>query len=60
MLVLSRKTQERIRINEDITIVVLRIAGKRVQLGIEAPSEYRVIRSELPQNDEPQPVAKVA
>jgi carbon storage regulator len=47
MLVLSRKIGERLVIGENISIVVSRVAGNRVTLGIEAPSEVRIIRGEL-------------
>jgi carbon storage regulator len=48
MLILSRKTTERIQIGEDILITVLKFRGKVVQLGIEAPRETKVLRAELP------------
>ncbi len=38
MLVLSRKKNESIIINDDITIVVVEIRGDKVRLGVEAPS----------------------
>jgi carbon storage regulator CsrA len=47
MLVLTRKYQEKIRIGENITITILRMKGKAVRLGIEAPSEVPVVRGEL-------------
>lgn len=47
MLVLTRKYQEKIRIGNNITITVLRMKGKAVRLGIEAPSNVPVIRGEL-------------
>lgn len=47
MLVLSRKTGEQIRIGKDIVVTVLVVAGGRVRLGISAPSEVRVVRSEI-------------
>jgi carbon storage regulator len=47
MLVLSRKVGERLVIGDNITVVVSRVAGNRVMLGIEAPSEVRIIRGEL-------------
>lgn len=47
MLVLTRKYQEKIRIGENITITVLRMKGKAVRLGIEAPSDVPVVRGEL-------------
>lgn len=52
MLVLSRKIGERLVIGDNITIVVNRIAGNRVTLGIEAPSDVRVVRGELRTFDE--------
>ena len=47
MLVLTRKYQEKIRIGDHITITVLKMKGKAVRLGIEAPSEVSVLRGEL-------------
>lgn len=47
MLVLSRKVSERLVIGDNITIVVNRIAGNRVTLGIEAPGDIRIVRGEL-------------
>lgn len=47
MLVLSRKNGESIRIGEDIEIQVLKSKTGRVQLGIKAPMEVRVQRTEL-------------
>lgn len=47
MLVLTRKQNEKIRIGPSITITVLRMKGKAVRLGIEAPEEISVIRGEL-------------
>lgn len=47
MLVLSRKRQESIRICDDIVVTVLEIHGNRVQLGIEAPPEIPVHRTEV-------------
>ena len=46
MLVLSRKKNESIVINDDITITVVSIGGK-VRLGIEAPREVSVHRREV-------------
>ncbi len=47
MLVLSRKKNESIVINNDITIVVVEIRGDKVRLGIEAPREVPVHRQEV-------------
>lgn len=51
MLVLTRKLQERIQIGESITITVLRVKGRSVRIGIEAPRGVRVLRAELPLNE---------
>ena len=47
MLVLSRKKNESIVINNNITIVVVDIRGDKVRLGIEAPKEIPVHRREV-------------
>ena len=47
MLVLSRKKNESIVINDDITIVVVDIRGDKVRLGIEAPNSVPVHRKEV-------------
>ena len=47
MLVLSRKKNESIVINNDITIVVVDIRGDKVRLGVEAPKEIPVHRREV-------------
>jgi carbon storage regulator len=47
LLVLSRKKNEQIVINNDITIVVVEIRGDKVRLGVEAPKEVPVHRREV-------------
>ena len=47
MLVLSRKKNESIVINDNITIVVVEVRGDKVRLGIEAPKEIPVHRKEI-------------
>jgi carbon storage regulator len=47
MLVLSRKKNERIVINNDITVVVVEIRGDKVRLGVRAPKEIPVHRREV-------------
>jgi carbon storage regulator CsrA len=47
MLVLTRKTQEKIQIGDNITITIVRVKGQAVRVGIEAPQDVRVIRGEL-------------
>ncbi len=47
MLVLSRKKNESIIINDNITIVVVEIRGDKVRLGVDAPKEIPVHRNEV-------------
>ena len=57
MLVLSRRESERIRLGDAIVVTVVRVTGDRVRIGIEAPSDIRVLREEL---DPKIPAAEVA
>ncbi|HEX2351020.1 MAG TPA: carbon storage regulator [Ktedonobacterales bacterium] len=50
MLVLRRKAGEAIVLNGVITIYVLAVEGERVKLGISAPPEVVIVRSELLDN----------
>jgi carbon storage regulator len=47
MLVLSRKTGERIRIGNDVRITIVRIGPNSVRVGIEAPGSTNILREEL-------------
>lgn len=47
MLVLSRKKNESIVINDSITIVVVEVRGDKVRLGIDAPKDVPVHRKEI-------------
>lgn len=47
MLVLTRKVEEAIVIDERITVTVVAICGGKVRLGIQAPREVPVNRSEI-------------
>lgn len=52
MLILSRKIGERIRIGNGmganaIEVIVQRVSGDRVTLGIAAPAHVKILRSEL-------------
>ena len=47
MLVLSRKINETIIINDNIVITVVDIRGDKVRLGIEAPKDVPVHRREV-------------
>lgn len=47
MLVLSRKKNESIVIDDNIVITVVEVRGDKVRLGIQAPREVPVHRSEV-------------
>lgn len=47
MLILSRKKGESFSIGKHITVRILEIEGDRVGLGIEAPKDMKVLRTEL-------------
>lgn len=47
MLVLTRKSDESIKLGDDITITIVEIKGGSVRLGIEAPANLRIYRKEL-------------
>jgi carbon storage regulator CsrA len=47
MLVLTRKTQQQIQIGSNITITILKVKGQTIRVGIEAPRDVCVLRTEL-------------
>lgn len=47
MLVLSRKTGERILIGDDIAVTVVRVAQGSVRIGVEAPDDMAIVREEI-------------
>jgi carbon storage regulator len=47
MLVLTRKSDESIKLGDDITVKIVEIKGNSVRLGIEAPDHLRIYRKEL-------------
>lgn len=47
MLILSRRTNQSIVINDNIVVTVLEISGDQVRLGIKAPREVTVHREEV-------------
>jgi carbon storage regulator len=61
MLCLTRKKEEKIVIGENITITIIAIHGGSVRLGIEAPRDVPIHRSELlPLNQPREPANKGA
>lgn len=47
MLVLSRKVGDKLVIDGNITVEVVKISGNRISLGIVAPSQVKILRGEL-------------
>ena len=47
MLSLARRPGQKIRIGENIVLVIREIRGRQVKIGIEAPPEVRVLREEI-------------
>lgn len=47
MLILSRKTDQSIKIGDDITITIIEIRGDQVKIGVEAPKNVKVFRQEV-------------
>ncbi|HAH47178.1 carbon storage regulator CsrA [Gimesia sp.] len=47
MLVLTRRKDEEIIINDNISIKILSVKGNRVRLGVEAPDDVSVNRAEI-------------
>ncbi|MDE6245772.1 MAG: carbon storage regulator CsrA [Treponemataceae bacterium] len=47
MLILSRKTDQQIKIGEDITLTIIEIRGEQVKIGVEAPKHIKVFRKEV-------------
>jgi len=51
MLVLKRKIEESITIDNNIQVKILSISGERVNLGVDAPRDIRVFRTEIPKDN---------
>lgn len=47
MLVLTRKKGQSLNIGDDVKIVLLEVSGDSVRIGIEAPPEVAIYRSEV-------------
>ena len=47
MLVLTRKSGESIKIGEDIDITIIKVEGGQVKLGIAAPKNVTIYRTEV-------------
>ena len=49
MLVLSRKVGDKLVIDGNITVEIVKIQGNRITLGIAAPADVKILRDELTQ-----------
>lgn len=47
MLVLTRKTEDKIKIGDNIIVTVLEVDGGNVKIGIDAPREIQILRMEV-------------
>jgi carbon storage regulator len=47
MLVLTRKTGQKLIVNDNIEIVILETRGEAVKIGINAPKEVTIYREEI-------------
>lgn len=52
MLVITRKTEETIIINDNIEITILDIGKDRVKIGLNAPKEIKIVRKEIYNTEE--------
>jgi len=47
MLVLSRKTGEKVLIGDEVEVTIVRVGPNTVRIGIEAPKHMNIVREEL-------------
>ena len=55
MLILTRSEQQDLRIGDEIVIKVLGVRGDQVRIGIHAPREIQILRSEVVDRVRPHP-----
>ncbi len=56
MLILSRRESERVHLGDDIVLTIVRVNGDKVRIGVEAPPNIKILRTELevsPKGNEP-------
>ena len=47
MLILTRRVGEKIRIGDEVTVVILGVHGNAVRIGVDAPKSVPVHREEI-------------
>ncbi len=52
MLKLTRYPGQAIKIGDDVEVVVLQVSGRNVRLGVIAPKERKILRTELDRENE--------
>ncbi|MFN9437672.1 MAG: carbon storage regulator [Planctomycetota bacterium] len=60
MLVLSRKVGDKVVIDGNITVEVVKIQGDRIILGVVAPPNIKILRGELTQTKAEVPMVELA
>ena len=60
MLILSRKVGQQIVIGEGVVVTVLRVAGGKTTIGVEAPGDVKILRRELEDREPPPALAKAS
>jgi carbon storage regulator len=58
MLILTRRTGEKLKIGNDVTVTVLDIKGNQVRLGFDAPKSVSVHRQEIYERIEQEKLGK--
>ncbi|MFN6162575.1 MAG: carbon storage regulator [Planctomycetota bacterium] len=60
MLVLSRKVGDKVVVDGNITVEVIKIQGNRIILGVVAPPNIKILRGELTQTKAEVPMVELA
>ncbi len=60
MLVLARKVNQSIIINDSIEIVVIDVKGDQIKIGIEAPRSIKIYRKEVYEEIKKQNIESIA
>ena len=60
MLVITRRVDEAVQIGRDIAVTIVEVDGSKIRLGIVAPADVSIRRSELESCDDSQPIVITA